>query len=230
VLGALIHPNGQSEAEQVLDMLAAHPSTAQFVAFKLARRFIADDPPAELVERAAQTFLATDGDIKSVLRTILLDGLTNSEWVQPKIKRPLNFIVSALRILSAQTDGAPVLHERLGLMGQSPFAWPTPDGFPDVASAWVGNLLPRWKFALDFAANRIEGTEIDIQRLAEVTGASNIPAFIDGLSPILLGTALSSSDRNAIAQALRAAGAGDDLETAAIIVAGILASPAFQWR
>jgi uncharacterized protein (DUF1800 family) len=231
ILGTMIQPTGQSEAEQMLDLLAVHPSTAQFIASKLVRRFIADDPPAELVERAAQTFLQANGDIKSVLRVILLDGLTHPEWVRPKIKRPLNFMVSALRMLGAQTDGAPVLHERLGLMGQSPFTWPTPDGFPDVASAWMGNLLPRWKFALDLAAKRIEGTQIDIQGLVvDATGASNIEAFIDGLTPILLGTSLPSENRDQIVQALRAAGAEDNLETAAVIVAGILASPAFQWR
>ena len=75
VLGLSIQPSGIKEAEQVIEMLVTHPSTAKFISTKLARRFIADDPPQELIEKAAQTFLDTKGDIKSVLRVILLDGL-----------------------------------------------------------------------------------------------------------------------------------------------------------
>jgi uncharacterized protein (DUF1800 family) len=85
VLGFAIRESGQREAEQVIEHLASHPSTAEFISTKLARRFIADDPPQEIIEKAAQTFLATKGDIKSILRLILLDGLA---FAQPKYKRP----------------------------------------------------------------------------------------------------------------------------------------------
>ncbi|MBI5962497.1 MAG: DUF1800 family protein [Chloroflexi bacterium] len=81
VLGLSIQPSGMKEAEQVIEMLVAHPSTAKFISTKLARRFIADDPPQELIEKAAQTFLNTNGDIKSVLRVILFDGLA---FAKPK--------------------------------------------------------------------------------------------------------------------------------------------------
>ena len=81
------------EAEQVIEMLVTHPSTARFISTKLARRFIADDPPQALIEKAAQTFINTKGDIKSVLRVILLDGLP---LAQPKYKRPANFVLSSL--------------------------------------------------------------------------------------------------------------------------------------
>ncbi len=75
VLGMALASGGQDEAEQVLDLLASHPSTARFISTKLARRFVADDPPQSLVKRAAKTFVQTDGDIRAVLRTLLLDGL-----------------------------------------------------------------------------------------------------------------------------------------------------------
>src|SRR5258706_11428260 len=84
VLGMTIASAGIKEAEQVLEMLVTHPSAAHFISTKLARRFIADEPPQELVEKAAQIFLKTKGDIRSVLRVILLDGLP---LAQPQIKR-----------------------------------------------------------------------------------------------------------------------------------------------
>ena len=86
VLGITIPNAGIKEAEQVIEMLVTHPSTARFISTKLARRFIADDPPQEIIEKATQTFLNTNGDIKSVLRVILLDGLP---LAQPKYKRPV---------------------------------------------------------------------------------------------------------------------------------------------
>ena len=91
ILGLSIQPSGQAEAEQVIEMLVMHPSTAKFICTKLTRRFIADDPPTQLIEKAAQTFLDTNGDIKSALRVILLDGLP---LAQPKYKRPVNFLLS----------------------------------------------------------------------------------------------------------------------------------------
>jgi uncharacterized protein (DUF1800 family) len=235
VLGYIIQSNGQSEAEAMLDRLARDPATAHHIATKLVRRFIADDPPKGLVERATRTFNQTDGDIKSVLRSILLDsespsGSPLSGWMQPKFKRPVNFIVSSLRMLGAETDGGRALHDHLSLMGQRLFAWPTPDGYPDTASAWMGNLLPRWKFAIDLAANQINGTQIDLAVLLESTGASEIETILDSLHPILLGAPMPIDVRDTVAQSLRDAGAGDDLESASIILAGILASPAYQWR
>src|SRR4029078_13649511 len=128
-----------------LEHLATHPSTARFIATKIARRFLADDPPQAIGERAAQTFLKTAGDIKSILRVILLDGLP---LAQPKYKRPVNFVLSALRMLNVETDGV-AINEHLMRMGQSYFNWPTPDGYPDRSLAWQGNLMPRWQFAFE---------------------------------------------------------------------------------
>ena len=106
LLGLAIPESGQGEAEQVIEHLATHPSTARFIATKLARRFLADDPPREIVEKATQVFIETQGDIKSVLRVILLDGLNPKGFqkplgfVKPKFKRPLNFVLSAARALN----------------------------------------------------------------------------------------------------------------------------------
>jgi len=98
VLGRKIKAGGKKDGEQVLDILASHPSTARHIALKLSRRFVSDNPPAELVERAAQRFRDTDGDIREVVRTIV----TSPEFFaaasyRAKIKTPFEFVVSAVR-------------------------------------------------------------------------------------------------------------------------------------
>ena len=225
VLGRVIEPNGQAEAEGVLETLAAHPSTAGFVTRKLAQRFLGPEAPPEIVERAIAAFTRTEGDLRAVLRVLLLDGVLAGH-TQPKFKRPINFVTSALRQLNAGTDGGAPLRDLLARLGQAPFTWPTPDGFPDRAEAWQGNLLPRWKFSLALAQNAIEGTEINFAELLTAAGATTPEAMTDRLAALLLGAPLPARDREALLDALR--GAGDDLPR--VLTAGLIASPAFQCR
>lgn len=234
VLGTRIEPNGMAEAEQVLDLLAGHHATARHLATKLVRRFIADDPPADLVQRTAQTFLQTHGDIKATLRTILFDGLAakiTAAPLQPKFKRPVNFVVSALRMVNAETDGGKPVQDYLSQMGQAYYDWPTPDGPPDTTLDWQGNLLQRWKFALALARNEVDdATKVDTEALLTLTGASDIETFVERVSPLVLGSPLASGVRAQMSAALRHAGASDTPEAASAVLAGLIASPAFQWR
>ncbi len=225
VLGLSIQPSGIKEAEQVIEMLVTHPSAAKFISTKLARRFIADDPPPQLVEKAAQTFLDTKGDIKSVLRVILLDGLPLSK---PKYKRPLNFMLSALRMLNAETDAA-ALHDYLLRMGQVAFNWPTPDGYPDFSEAWQGNLMPRWQFAFELIRDEIKNTKHNLQNLLDVSSTGMLQDDVDSTTSLLLGSPLQRFARDGLIDSVRTAGATDE-EILPIIAAGIIASPAFQWR
>jgi hypothetical protein len=225
VLGLTIQPSGIQEAEQVIEMLVTHPSTAKFISTKLARRFIADEPPQALIEKAAQTFLNTKGDIKSVLRVILLDGLA---LAQPKYKRPANYVLSALRMLNAETDAiAP--QEHLLRMGQSYFSWPTPDGYPDQGESWQGNLMPRWQFAFELIRGEMDGTTHNLNSLLELTSTGILRDDIDSLASLLLGSPMDRVARDGMIDSVRAAGASDE-ETLQIVAAGLIASPAFQWR
>jgi uncharacterized protein (DUF1800 family) len=225
VLGLAIQEAGQSEAEQVIEHLASHPSTAEFISTKLARRFIADDPPQAIIEKAARTFLATKGDIKSVLRVILLDGLA---LAQPKYKRPLNFVLSALRMLDVETDGA-ALQEPLSQMGQLAFNLPTPDGYPDTSDAWQGSLMPRWQFAFELIRNEIPKTTHNLNALLDAASSGGLQADIDLLASLLLGTPLDRLTRDGMLATVHSAGATGE-ETLHIIAASLIASPAFQWR
>jgi hypothetical protein len=224
VLGLAIQPNGEKEAEQVIEQLVSHPSTARFIATKLTRRFIADDPPQEIIGKAAQTFLDTNGDIKSVLRVILLDGLA---LAQPKYKRPANFIASAVRLTNSETDGA--LQDYLIRMGQPYFGLPTPDGYPDVSAPWQSNLMPRWQFAFELLRNEIAGTQNNLNQLLDVSSTGILEDDVDSLTSLFLGAPLERFERDGLIDSVSSADATPD-ETLQILAAGILASPAFQWR
>ena len=120
------------------------------------------------------------------------------------------------------------MHEYLARMGQPYFAWPTPDGFPDRSEPWMGNLVPRWQFALAIARNEIDGTKIDIASLANKV--DGIKTNLDLMSQRLLGGTLPPNASANLAASLRNAGAPDSDEATPIIIAGLLASPAFQWK
>jgi uncharacterized protein (DUF1800 family) len=206
-------------------MLVAHPSTAKFISTKLARRFIADAPPQAIVEKAAQTFLDTKGDIRYVLRVILLDGLP---LAQPKYKRPANFVLSSLRVLNVETDTV-AINDCLLRMGQLYFNWPTPDGYPDYSETWQGNLMPRWQFAFELIRNEIKGTKHNLNSLLDVASTGILQDDVDSLTSLLLGAPIDRAARDGLIDSVRSAGATDE-ETLQIIAASLIASPAFQWR
>jgi hypothetical protein len=232
VLGSTIPDLGEGELDLVLDQLAEHPSTARTISTKLARRFLADDPSPGIIDRASKTFIAKQGDIKSVLKVILLDGFRekNSEFVSQKYKRPVNFLVSAIRLTGADTDGGKALQRYLKQMGQPHYDWPTPDGYPDTADAWQGNLLPRWRFALDLVENRINGTKFDLNRFLEGIESGQASYFIDRSANHLLGGSLPANMELELLNSLKQSIHDRPLLAAQIVISGILASPAFQWR
>ena len=158
---------GVKDGLMVLEILAKHPATAKFIATKLARRFVSDEPPKSLVDRVAQTYTKTDGDIREMLRTIFLSPEFNSsEAYRAKIKRPFELAISAVRTLGADTNGGPQFHQWIARMGQPLYGFQTPNGYSDVAEDWVntGALLERMNFALALASNRIPGTRADLSR------------------------------------------------------------------
>src|SRR5207248_8654521 len=103
-----------------------------------------------------------------------------------KMKRPFDIVISALRALNADTDGAgPLRH--LALMGQLPFHWAMPNGYPDRASAWATSMLARWNFATALVAGGIKGTTVDLRGLARAAKISSPAQAVDTLATLLLG-------------------------------------------
>lgn len=235
-LNLRIAPNGgEKDADSVLERLATHEATARFLARKLCRRYLGSVPP-EIADRAAKAYLKSDTDIRALLRPILLDGVFDPACNRPVLKRPLDFAASALRAMGADTDGGANLQKRLSGMGQPLYQWPMPDGFPEKAAAWTGSLLGRWNFAFDLAANRIEGTQVDLEAGFKALGAQSDESKIAAAVEILLNLPAKSSEalpvvatlRDHLAKARRA-----NLSEGAImaeVFALTLASPAFQWR
>jgi uncharacterized protein (DUF1800 family) len=164
VLGKVIKAGGgQSDAEQVLDILSKHPSTARFIATKLVRRFVSDTPPPTLVDRAAKRFRDTDGDLREVMRTIL----TSPEFIavdvnDAKTKTPFEFVASTLRVTDADVTDALPLVRTLQQLGMPLYQCQPPTGYKDTADAWVntGALVDRMNFAVRLAANRVNGTSV----------------------------------------------------------------------
>jgi uncharacterized protein (DUF1800 family) len=157
VLGHAIKAGGgESDGEQVLDILATHPSTARFIVTKLARRFVSDTPPPALVDRAARRFRDTDGDLRAVMQTIL----TSSEFLSPaargaKVKTPFEFVVSALRATGPDVDDAAMFVRALQQLGMPLYMCQPPTGYGDTAEAWLntGALVNRMNFALRLTRN-----------------------------------------------------------------------------
>lgn len=159
VLGLRLDSGARADLERIVDRLAAHPSTARFLARKLCRRFVADDPPDALVAKTAAVFARSRGDIRQTVSSIL--HAEELQTAPPKFKRPQSYAVSALRHTGARSDGGRGLQQELAKMGQLPFAWPTPDGYPEGEEHWSARMLPRWNFALALAGNAIPGTRVE---------------------------------------------------------------------
>jgi uncharacterized protein (DUF1800 family) len=163
---------GAEDIERVIDIVASHPSTARYIATKLCKRFIADEPPEGVVGAVAKSFTESQGDIPSVLRTIfaLPEFFASAGG---KVKRPFHYVVSALRVTNAECDGDRPVEQFLEKMGQAPFRYPTPDGYPLEAEHWHSTLLWRWKFALSLSENKIPGTRIERAKLQRQLGGDS---------------------------------------------------------
>jgi len=225
LLGWTVEPQGQEEGELVLGLLAEHPSTARHLARKLARRFIRDDPPFDLVERTALAFEASRGDLRLTLRTLLLDG---QRARRPKIKRPLDFVLSSLRQLQAGVQDARSLLDPLARMGHLPFAWPTPDGFPDTAEPWMTTLIPRWQFAASLARGELAGLRLPIEGLLQA--GSGLPGALRLTAGLLFGASSPSAVSDQMVRALGEADVRDEHEALQLAIAAWLGSEPFQWH
>jgi uncharacterized protein (DUF1800 family) len=137
VLGRRYADNGEGQAHAILLDLARHPGTARHVATKLARHFVADDPPPEAVARLEKVFVATGGDLPSLHRAVVDEPLA---WrpEASKFKTPYEFQVSALRLTGARTLPPRLIQLAGQMLGQPVFRAPSPAGWPDDAASWAG--------------------------------------------------------------------------------------------
>lgn len=245
VLGqTIIAGGGASDLDKVVEICCNHPATAKHIATKLVRRFVTDDPSPQLVHHVAAIFTASRGDIKSTLRAIF-----NSEEFRQcrsnKIKRPFHYIVSCLRATGADTHARPELVEYLARMGQPPFQFPTPDGYPESPAHWVGTLLWRWNFALALTANTVPNVNVNVERLiaalslhpdslqsasphAVARGVCDSPLPATALLAHFFGRMPSAEEANPINEFIAAHKSQGIAPLRQQVLGLILASPAFQ--
>jgi uncharacterized protein (DUF1800 family) len=216
VLGRTIKAGGGVEdGLEVLDTLAAHPSTARFISRKLVERFVSENPPQALVDRAAARFTATKGDLREVVRTVVTSPeFFAADAYRAKVKTPLEFVASALRATGADVRIAQPLVRQLRDLGMPPYFCQPPTGYEEGPATWVssGALVGRMNFALELGRNRGRAVTIPF-----VFGST-----ADAMSARLLNDALhndvSASTRATIAKAT----------TVEQIIALAIGSPEFQ--
>lgn len=223
---------GLQDGLRCIDLLAHHPSTAHFVSKKLVTRYVADTPPDALVQRAAQTFSQTGGDIRAVMSTILHSEEFRNSFAL-KIKRPFELVASAARALDLHVDDARALNMALRAMGQGLFQCQPPNGYPDSGAAWINTngLLGRWNLVLLMAGNKVPDTSVNLAEAMQGAGVQTIGDAVDFWTSRLLHRPVADADREKLVAA-----AGSDASSrfdplrASNLVAMILASPYFQYR
>jgi uncharacterized protein (DUF1800 family) len=168
VLGQTIHENGEQEGLEMLDKLANSPQTAHFIAKKLAERFVSDDPPPALVERLAQRFIDSNGDIREVLHTLFSSReFWSPQAYRAKIKTPLEFVVSAIRASGSDVINPGPLLQTLTKMGEPLYLMQPPTGYSMRADYWINSdaLLDRLNFALQLSNSQVGGAKFDAAKL-----------------------------------------------------------------
>jgi uncharacterized protein (DUF1800 family) len=213
VLSKTIGESGENEGLQVLHMLATSPATAKFISTKLAVRFVSDTPPPALVDRMAKAFMASGGDIKTVLRTMFdSPEFWSTDVYRAKMKTPEEFVISAVRASGADVRNAIPLVQSLDKLGMPLYGMQTPNGYSWMAETWVntGDLVSRMNFALRLSSDHIPGVQTDWTRLLRQTEARMEPvALTQGdaaaakeakLEMMLLGQRLSDRTRSTVLQ------------------------------
>ncbi|MEZ4591614.1 MAG: DUF1800 domain-containing protein [Chloroflexota bacterium] len=222
---------GAAEVADLLDLLASQPATAHFLATKLVRRFVADEPPADLVSQVADAYLQSGGEIKPMLRTIFLSGEFATAPV--KLKRPYTYLVSTLRALHVdfRLGQGRAIADWMQLLGQPLFHWPPPDGYPDVSSAWAANLLPRWNFALALLHNQIPGARVPLDDLLAAGKAETAESALQLFAGLVYGRSLQPNEHALFTNYIGSQPIqnGEGQLRLRDCIALLLASPEFQW-
>jgi uncharacterized protein (DUF1800 family) len=235
IIPARVAASGQQDGEDVLNILADHPSTRDFVARKLIRHFLQHDPPpASLVTSVAQVYQSTSGSIPAMVTEILRYAMNNP--IPMKFKRPMHLLVSALRVLSAQVTATNNLQTPLTEAGHSPFDWNPPDGYPDTLQAWTDLVLARWNFGArlmnssnsnngDWWNNTsLTGVRVDHATITGTATAKN--AVVDAINAKLFNGVLSVPERNQLLAYLPATASITNIREALGLAISL---PTFQW-
>jgi len=245
------HPNssdlgGPAAARELYTYLAHHPSTATFLATKLARHFVADTPPATLVAKLAKVYLANDTRIGPVLRALFSSAEFGAS-AGMKLRRPMDHLVATARAVGLRPGTDPkallALTYSLDRPGHMPFRWPTPDGYPDTAAAWQSAGQALSQFTTSNALLRGHGPQgfgytKPGELLTDPAAATTAGAITAQLAMRFFGRAPSAGETRSVLTILSgasyprtfAAGSGAQNEAVAVAAVLLFHSPAFLTR
>ena len=190
VLGKKIHAGGMKDGEQVIELLSKNPNTAKFISTKLARRFVSDNPPPELVQRMTKTFQKSDGDIREVMQTMIYSQeFWSREAYRAKVKTPFELVVTSVRALGTDVDTPMPLVQWVGRIGEPLYQCQPPTGYSDKAETWVntGALLNRLNFSLALAGNKVRGSRSDVLALLGSDSNAEPRKALDRAVQVFLG-------------------------------------------
>jgi hypothetical protein len=213
ILGQKVDEGGIKDGLKVIDILVDHPSTAKFIAKKLAVKFVSDNPSQALVDRVAEAFHKSHGDIKTTLRALFTDKeFFAPENYRAKIKTPFELAISSIRALGADTNGSPAMLAMLNKLGEVPYGYQAPTGYPDMAEDWVntGALLERLNFAIAISSSRIPGTTVDLKGFQGTSKDQTLNKAIDVILNGEVSDATKSTLKKQIEQPLPEVKEGKD--------------------
>jgi uncharacterized protein (DUF1800 family) len=221
ILGHIIPAGGgETDGLQAIDILAHHPSTARFISKELAQRFVADNPPQTLIDRMAQTFLKTDGDIRAVLSTMFSSPEFYSDGAyQTKVKSPLEMVASAARATGAEALDGFMLAQRIADLGEPLYGKLEPTGYPNTGEAWLNSagLFARINFASALTNGALQGVNVD-------------PTRLDGKDSTAIARQLLGHDPSAETREVIGNPASGKPQPSKAIAALVIGSPDFQKR
>ena len=244
-MGRTIAEGGRNEGVEALEILARHPATAKFICWKIAQRFVADDPPTALVERMAAAFLQSDGDIKTVLRTMVQSAEFNSrKYYRNKVKTPVEFVASTFRTTATDPTNVGAVTGVIERMGMPLFKAVPPTGYYITADHWFNTaaLVDRLNFALQLTGGKFGGQKFDSAKLLAMglmarpaskvaISGSGVDVAMGVLEGTLIGDAVSAQTNSLIRQQVEGgAGVGNPAETLNMLTALVMGSPEFQVR
>ena len=177
----------------MLEFLINHPSTGRFLATKMLKWLLTPEPTEAQINAIAGAYRATGGDIKRMVRAILNEGWMTEAPL--KLKRPFHLVVSGVRSTGAVMANPNNMNNQVNALGQPLFRYETPDGYPDTAEFWVGNVAPRWAFGVTLG-NSATATQVNVDVAAYLAGTPE--AAIERLDAEFFGGELTPATRTAL--------------------------------
>ena len=188
---------GKDDGDRLIRYLATHPSTARFISTKLARRFVADQPPASLVDRMTQAWLSSDGDLREVMRAMIGSSEFWAEAfsVTGKPKTPFEYVVSSIRAIGGEVAAARGAVAYLSQMGEPLYQCIPPTGYADRGDEWLNpsSQLYRMNFALDLAQGLVNGVAVNVRNFAVGADLTNPQSVAKSANNAVYGGTLLAS-------------------------------------